>query len=326
MKKLAFFLVLTAFSSSAFAITSRLAFSVRSSGSDAFPCNAGIMHGTPTDTDSYSRDGNCAWCANVGMETETGTFSSNFGDNDANAYGITHNDVMKYRFMHYNPAIRDFEGNEIAGSVQAMTSGRLTAMKDQYNNSRDGQDLKNSSNITITELENNHRPVEAGVRKNNVLFSLVYLFSSEQYGAKYFVDICNYTPELFGAENSCTGSDCFLNGEDTYLWAYKSFLSGQQGNDTTLDYVALSGLTIYSQLACDGELVGAQANAGTLTSGLSVLNTLELAAGGIPPKKCVTRFYFEETNSTHQRLNQTQEACFEVATEINEPTEDSSMF
>ncbi|MFI5391886.1 MAG: hypothetical protein ACHQYQ_11045, partial [Bacteriovoracales bacterium] len=97
-----------------------------------------------------------------------------------------------------------------------------------------------------------------------------------------------------------------------------AFISGKK--EGTLDYIKVSGLTASAETYCDGVKLGS-ASLAEITSGLSTLTMGYLNA--VPPKRCVTRFSFKEAN-TSMRLNQVQNACFEVGTQVDERAESAS--
>ncbi len=320
MKKLLVFAMVLA-SANSFALTSRLAFQVRSSGPDAFPCNAGIRHLVTTDTDGYRmQKPSCPTgvlnCVN-GFETETGVHGGrSYTENDNSvaynpSYGIYLPDFLKGHVKLYNPLTGLFETSTLERK-KANTSGW---------NSIFASDLTEGSKINGT-LGDLHR-VGSQPRKNKVLSDLVFLLATEQYGTEYFVDICNYQPELY---NTCAGEDCYITSSDMSLspdshWSYEARVSGK--SESILDYIVLSGLTVRAELWCDGVL---KKSSSEVSAQSDFFQILSYDLGKVPAAKCVTRFFFKETRNTKMRLNETQNGCFEVETIVNEGEEANTSF
>jgi hypothetical protein len=308
MKKL-LVLTMVLVSANSFALTSRLAFQVRSSGPDAFPCNAGIKHGLTTSTDGYRfvKETNCSGgnCVS-GFETETGVhggYDYNSNDNSTAyvpSYGIYLPDLFKFHVKKYNPT-SGFE-SVVGGTIKATTSGWRSIVN---------SDQALGSVVGAGDL---HRVVESNIRKNNVLSDLVFLFSTEQYGTEYFVDICNYQPETYCGSEDCSVSGADMNVADASYWQFDAFTSGK--SESVLDYINLSGLQVRAILFCDGSPVGEPT--AWITAKQNIFHILSANLGTVPAKKCVTRFEFKETLLEQMRKNQLQDACFEVETVIDE--------
>lgn len=300
MKKL-LALTLVLVSANSFALTSSLTFQVSSSGADAFPCNAGIRHLTHTTRDGYNQDGTrCVGtecCVGIncqpGMSTTTGTRS------EITSAGTWLPEIMKAKMAYWSAA----NGWETAASTSLkaeVTSGFKSLITV-------GADFGSS-------VLDAHRAYKDGIRRNNVLFDLSFLFASEHFGAEYFVDMCNYFPE-----NYCGSGNCGINSNDMGVnpgstWSnLVAFYSGT--NESVLKYIDLSGLKVSVKTFCDG--VEKNTFADQLVSG-TFANLNMASLGAVPPRKCVTRFTFTEKLVNKMRPNQTQTGCFHVGTEVNE--------
>ncbi|MCK5883160.1 MAG: hypothetical protein KAG61_05685 [Bacteriovoracaceae bacterium] len=275
---------------SATAASNTFKFRVFSSGADIFPCNAGIMHsGTHTPVgytiDTSNPDYNGSGSEVIDSVTETsrpGSFLPDF---------------MRYQIVKFD----EWTEEKIAQSVKKEHSkwGR-SAGKNSWEAIYDDNkymSLDLASDISYEIHKEND--------VNNVVSGLDFVLSSENYGAKYFVDICYYAPQF----------DVFSTSGRSYnLTSRASFTNLVSGRD----YLDRATVNADVQVYCDGDFKKSTTEEQMLAQSEKTFFSGVKIDNGSAPKKCVVRYTFSETSEA-RRNHAAHGGIFTLFTDITDP-------
>lgn len=303
-KKALFAVALFAATFSASAIEVSFDFSVFSSGSSIYPCNAGIKHADPQEQVCYKRTEPTTTC-NPSACTEGEQCDCVCSGTNGGAYLM---DFMKADYAAWT------DHNE---SVGQSTSASVAA---------------NTSKNFLFGNETDATGKVSGKYFDKQLTSLSFNLGSELFGAEYFLDVCFRAPQI----------DYATAGINT-RWTAQSAATIQNIAGYS-NYQDVAGLTVKSELVCDYQVAGAPnalnfTPGNDVFSGLTpeALISLEAFNGsetvqnakkdiddnGIAPTFCRVRYTFAEGNGLEGRELfrpwKTQAAKVCTKTSIEEP-------
>lgn len=279
MKKLLGFVMvgLLAASGSAFAKSVTFDFSVLSSGSDIYACNAGLRHrkrGTRT----------CRFVPGAGQICTNDTPGTISGDQRGDYMRVSLDRWDGYRAYRYatNRVYNGYTGTRYRQIYGRTDYGQL-----------DRWDLRYFSPFMIRDLTFN--------------------FSSERFGAEFFIDICY------------RGTQIQLDDVYTSFVAKAWVQLNDLRNTSAGSYRGQSGLRVSSRMVCyhgdrsssaSGRILGNSAPLpGSGVARTFAPQVLNQGRGG-HPRRCVMRFYFDESRYYAMRPHQLQSANVRVYGEI----------
>ncbi len=292
MKKMVIALSALALVSGAQAANNTFKFRVFSSGADIFPCNAGIVHSGTHAEQGYTVDTTNPNYNGYGSEvvdSETNTSVSGSYLPDYMSY-----DVVEFDEWTENQTL-DHSGKEFSkyAGTQGSYSWQAIFKDNSYLN------LNQASDISY----NNHKINDV----NYIVSSLDFVLSSENYGAKYFVDICYYGPQF---APSTTGNRVY---NLTSKVSFSNMVNGR-------DYLNKANVSADVQVYCDGEYKTSKMGQAVSAASQEVFYNNHQLVGthSEAPAKCVVRYTFSE-NSEDRRNHAAHGGIFTLFTDITDP-------
>lgn len=282
------FLAAALLSISSYAANNTFKFRVFSSGADIFPCNAGIMHAGKAGETGYVVDTTNPDYNGYGSEVVDSTTNTSVD-------GSFLPDYMSYKVVSFD---------EWSGNQSIINSGKKYAQNDSsvwsaiYPENR-MIDLRDASSINFQQHKVND--------VNNVISSLDFVLSSENYGTSYFVDICYYAPQ-FNPNPTANQIYSF-----TSKVGFSNLVSGR-------DYLSRAQVKTDVVVYCDGQKLLEKKNQQVLSSSEAVFYNKYPMVNSYTasPNKCVVRYVFTETSNA-RRAHAAHGGEFTLFTDITDP-------
>lgn len=271
--------------SSAFAINNTFKFKVISSGPDIFPCNAGLMQKKTNNVDGYVVD-----TTNLDSYEYEQYVDSTTNTTPSGSYLPNKMVVWKTQFDEWTEEI-----------IEGAPIGYIPSRSGEYVYARSEQDYRDLNKASL--LSTGHKKNDV----NTIISSLLFELSSENFGAKYFVDVCYYAPQFMGSTHNGVVS---LKSK----LSFSNLVSGR-------DYLERAGIKYDIQVYCDGDNTHKGVSSQDFTQNnqeITAINTNLVGSYSAVPNKCVLRYTFEETSQA-RRNHAAHGGVFTIFTDITEP-------
>ncbi|MFN3696640.1 MAG: hypothetical protein ACK4VO_04295 [Pseudobdellovibrio sp.] len=309
------------------AATYRYKFKVASSGLDIYACNAGVLSQATQLVCVDKKTGR----SYVGAEAKL------FAESCSTAKGNCQSSIICNQDLG-STFVNGMLGQTISYDSYATGSRNFTEKVAQAN-------TKNVWSTLVSEKD----------AKNNVLGDLSFMFMTEMYNAKYFVDICIRAPMNLIGKSLSNNFVISQRAADVPLVYTGRKIPGQTNRDGAIvdesltNYIKKAGVKVDGYIGCDTlDTTGADLNLANVefitgadgitpvsaggkefkaSSGLNMMNGSEILIKSTEvqnPIFCKVRYVFTETSLTTFRPNRTEGAEMCTYTEFNDPALQSS--
>jgi len=305
------------------AATYRYKFKVASSGLDIYACNAGVLSQSTQLVCVDKKTGK----SYVGAEAKL------FAESCSTAKGNCQSSII------CNQDLGSTFLNGMSGQIMSYDSYATGAR-----NFTDKVSQANGKNIWSTLVSEKDA-------KNNVVGDLSFMFMTEMYNAKYFVDICIRAPINLIGKSLSNNFILSQRAADVPLVYTGRKIPGQTNRDGVIvdesltNYIKKAGVKVDGYIGCDTlDTAGADLNLANVefitgadgmtpvsaggkefkaSSGLNMMNGSEILIKSTEvqnPVFCKVRYVFTETSLTTFRPNKTEGAEMCTYTEFNDPS------
>jgi len=305
------------------AATFRYKFKVASSGLDIYACNAGVL----------SQDTQLVCIDKKNGKKYIGAHAKTLAESCATAKGNCQSNII------CNQKLGSTFVNGLVGQVMSYDAYSPSNPQSGFQSKTAVAQSVNKWSTLVSEKD----------AKNTFLGDLSFMFMTEMYNAKYFVDICIRAPLNALQSNISNSFNIEQRASDVPLVYTKKAIPGQNDrtgvvvDESLSNYIKKAGVKVEGYIACDKGSSSADINASNVEFTIGADGITPVSAGGkyfLPsgastqmngseilikstdienPSFCKVRYVFTESSSTEFRTNKLEGAEMCTFTTFNDP-------